>query len=41
VGAKVKRLGAPRIPVGYAQVLEDESRLSAAKIEAAARSILE
>lgn len=39
-GAKVRRLGAPRIPVGYAQVLEDESRLSAAKIEAAARSIL-
>ena len=40
VGCKVKRLGAPRIPVGYAQVLEDESRLSAAKIEAAARSLL-
>ena len=39
-GAKVRRLGAPRIPVGYAQVLEDESRLSAAKIEAAARNIL-
>ncbi len=39
-GAKVKRLGAPRIPVGYAQVLEDESRLSAAKIEAAARNLL-
>lgn len=40
VGVKVKRLGAPRIPVGYAQVLEDESRLSAAKIEQAARDIL-
>lgn len=40
VGCKVARLGAPRIPVGYSQVLEDESRLSAAKIEAAARSIL-
>ncbi|MDB5804234.1 MAG: alpha-ketoacid dehydrogenase subunit beta [Betaproteobacteria bacterium] len=40
VGCKVARLGAPRIPVGYAQVLEDESRLSAAKIEAAARNIL-
>lgn len=38
VGVKVKRLGAPRIPVGYAQVLEDESRLSAAKIAAAARA---
>jgi pyruvate dehydrogenase E1 component beta subunit len=33
----VKRLGAPRIPVGYAQPLEDESRLSAAKIIAAAQ----
>ena len=31
-GVRVKRLGAPRIPVGYAQVLENESRLSAAKI---------
>ena len=28
----VKRLGAPRIPVGYAQVLENESRLSVDKI---------
>ncbi len=40
VGVRVKRLGAPRIPVGYALVLENESRLSAAKIEAAARSFL-
>lgn len=40
VGCKVRRLGAPRIPVGYAQVLEDESRLTAAKIEAAARTML-
>jgi pyruvate dehydrogenase E1 component beta subunit len=40
VGVKVKRLGAPRIPVGYAQVLEDESRLSAAKVEQAARDLL-
>jgi pyruvate dehydrogenase E1 component beta subunit len=40
VGCRVGRLGAPRIPVGYAQVLEDESRLSAAKIEAAARSLI-
>lgn len=40
VGCKVRRLGAPRIPVGYAQVLEDESRLSAAKVEAAARALL-
>jgi len=41
VGCRVRRLGAPRIPVGYAQVLEDESRLSAAKIEAAARALLQ
>lgn len=33
----VKRLGAPRIPVGYAQPLEDVSRLSVAKIVHAAR----
>jgi len=40
VGCRVSRLGAPRIPVGYAQVLENESRLSAMKIEAAARNLL-
>ena len=40
LGCKVARLGAPRIPVGYAQVLENESRLSAAKIEAAAHALL-
>ena len=33
----VKRLGAPRIPVGYAQPLENESRLSVDKIVAAAK----
>ncbi len=33
----VKRLGAPRIPVGYAQVLENEARLSADKIVATAK----
>ena len=32
LGVPVKRLGAPRIPVGYAQVLENESRLTAEKI---------
>ncbi|MEO7010706.1 MAG: transketolase C-terminal domain-containing protein, partial [Caldimonas sp.] len=31
-GAPVRRLGAPRIPVGYAQVLEDESRLGVPRI---------
>jgi pyruvate/2-oxoglutarate/acetoin dehydrogenase E1 component len=33
-GARVRRLGAPRIPVGYAVSLEDESRISAAAIAA-------
>ena len=37
LGVKVRRLGAPRIPAGYAQPLEDESRISTAKIAAAAR----
>ena len=40
IGCKVRRIGAPRIPVGYAQVLEDEARLSAAKIAAAARTLV-
>jgi acetoin:2,6-dichlorophenolindophenol oxidoreductase subunit beta len=31
-GCKVKRLGAPRIPVGYSQILENESRLSVDKL---------
>ena len=39
-GCKVKRLGAPRIPVGYAQVLENESRLSVDKLMAATKSLL-
>jgi acetoin:2,6-dichlorophenolindophenol oxidoreductase subunit beta len=39
-GCKVARLGAPRIPVGYAQVLENESRLTPEKIGAAARALL-
>lgn len=40
VGCKVKRLGAPRIPVGYAPVLEAQSRIVVADITAAARSLL-
>jgi acetoin:2,6-dichlorophenolindophenol oxidoreductase subunit beta len=32
IGVPVKRLGAPRIPVGYSRPLEDESRLSVQKI---------
>jgi pyruvate dehydrogenase E1 component beta subunit len=39
-GCRVARLGAPRIPVGYAQVLENESRLSPEKIAAAALKLL-
>ena len=39
-GARVKRLGAPRIPVGYAPVLESESRIGAAKVVAAAHELL-
>jgi pyruvate dehydrogenase E1 component beta subunit len=41
LGCKVRRVGAPRIPVGYAQVLENEARLTPARIEAAVRAILE
>jgi pyruvate/2-oxoglutarate/acetoin dehydrogenase E1 component len=37
---RIARLGAPRIPVGYAQVLEDESRLSPTKIATAAMALL-
>lgn len=40
LGCRVARVGAPRIPVGYAQVLENEARLTAARIEAAARALL-
>jgi pyruvate/2-oxoglutarate/acetoin dehydrogenase E1 component len=39
--ARVARLGAPRIPVGYAPALEDESRLGAAKVAAAAHALLQ
>ncbi len=39
-GCKVRRLGAPRIPVGYAQVLENEARLTPQKIVAAAEALL-
>jgi len=40
VGCKVKRLGAPRIPVGYSPVLEAQSRVTAADIAAAAGQLL-
>ncbi|MFT3780197.1 MAG: transketolase C-terminal domain-containing protein [Ottowia sp.] len=39
-GARVARLGAPRIPVGYAPVLEAEARIDAAKVAAAALNLL-
>lgn len=40
LGVKVARLGAPRIPVGYAQTLENEARMDAEKIVTAAKRIL-
>ncbi|RYF82676.1 MAG: alpha-ketoacid dehydrogenase subunit beta [Comamonadaceae bacterium] len=39
-GARVARLGAPRIPVGYAQSLEAQSRIGAAQIVQAAQQLL-
>ncbi len=39
-GCRVKRLGAPRIPVGYSAVLEAQSRISAEAVAAAVRSML-
>jgi len=32
LGVPVKRLGAPRIPVGYSKPLEDEARITPEKI---------
>jgi acetoin:2,6-dichlorophenolindophenol oxidoreductase subunit beta len=39
-GCRIARLGAPRIPVGYSQVLENESRLTPDKIATAALALL-
>jgi pyruvate dehydrogenase E1 component beta subunit len=39
-GCRIARLGAPRIPVGYAQVLEAQSRVSVEAITAAARRLV-
>jgi len=39
-GCKVRRLGAPRVPVGYAPVLEAQSRITARDIAAAARDLI-
>lgn len=38
-GARIKRLGAPRIPVGYSPVLEAQSRISPQQIADAARRL--
>ena len=40
LGCPVKRLGAPRIPVGYAPTLEAEARIGAGKIAGAVRGWL-
>jgi acetoin:2,6-dichlorophenolindophenol oxidoreductase subunit beta len=37
---KISRLGAPRVPVGYAPVLEAEARISPEKIADAARALM-
>ena len=39
-GCRVRRLGAPRIPVGYAPVLEAQSRITAEAIAAAVRTMV-
>ena len=39
-GCRIRRLGAPRIPVGYAPVLEAQSRISPDAIVAAAKAFL-
>lgn len=39
-GCRVRRLGAPRIPVGYAPILEAQSRISADAVAAAVRTML-
>jgi pyruvate dehydrogenase E1 component beta subunit len=40
-GCRVRRLGAPRIPVGYSPVLEAQSRIGADAIVQAARGLLD
>ncbi len=40
LGVPVRRLGAPRIPVGYAPPLEDAARITPAAIVAAARELV-
>jgi len=38
-GCRIARVGAPRIPVGYAPVLEAQSRVGVAQIAEAARAL--
>jgi pyruvate dehydrogenase E1 component beta subunit len=40
LGVRVKRLGGPRIPVGYSKPLEDEARVSGPAIAAALKQLL-
>ncbi len=40
IGCKIRRLGAPRIPVGYAPVLEAQSRITADDIVNSVRAML-
>jgi acetoin:2,6-dichlorophenolindophenol oxidoreductase subunit beta len=40
VAPKISRLGAPRVPVGYAPVLEAEARISPEKIAKAVRALM-
>jgi pyruvate dehydrogenase E1 component beta subunit len=40
IGCRVRRLGAPRIPVGYAPVLEAQSRIGAEAIAATVRTMV-
>jgi acetoin:2,6-dichlorophenolindophenol oxidoreductase subunit beta len=40
VGCRVRRLGAPRIPVGYSPVLEAQSRVGVGEIAAVARELV-
>ena len=41
LGRPVKRLGAPRIPVGYAPTLEAEARIGSTRIASAVRTWLQ
>jgi pyruvate dehydrogenase E1 component beta subunit len=41
LGCPIARIGAPRIPVGYARTLESQARIGAENIAAAARALLQ